>query len=796
VVNQVELAYNEFGQITSDRQSHSGTVSAGTPQVQYGYENGSANTIRQTTLTYPDGRVLTYGYGAGGSTDDNAGRVASITDDDSTQLVAYEYLGLGSFVETQYPQPDVRNTLISIPPANDPDTGDIYSGLDRFSRVKDCRWYNDTTSSDVDRFQYGYDRASNRLWRENVVAASLGKDFDELYSYDGLYRLKDMERGRLNTTHTAITSQTFGECWGLDETGNWDDFRQADTGSTWTLEQTRTASEVNEITGITNSVGAAWSVPVYDPAGNMTTIPKPADPTQSYTATYDAWNRLVRLEEDIPDSSSSSASVTSSASSGTSASSASSGTAGSSSTSGLASSVSSISSPSSVSSGLQPVQENEYDARRFRIVRHDYSDGSLSETRHFFYTSDWRNIEERTGSAPASAPPDRHFVWGQRYIDDLVLRDRSTTGTLNERLYATQDANWNVTAIADTTATIQQRFAYDPYGNTTVLTPAFTTTTDAFDWETTFCGYRFDITTALMPVRHRFYNTALGNWIQRDLLEVPAALYSYTGSRPIGTVDPSGLQELKLPDRDKLLSWDEINPHDRRHVTGWGGYRDSTGIYREGRPTVRGYPVNLVFDGSTLCFVNADSGKCLGCFTARSGQPIKDANGKPVTGTDGMPLFAPATQKSQRQEDSGPIPEGKYWVPTSRSTLGGHWNRRWPDDGPWATADLRKWNDSNAPWKGTIERPYKTGPWGDWKVRLSPQDGTNTFGRNNFNIHGGDPKSGGIWGSIGCIDLLTCDSAFFSDLSQFGYQRLTLVVDYSGKSTRQDCPKPQQCGKQ
>jgi len=66
---------------------------------------------------------------------------------------------------------------------------------------------------------------------------------------------------------------------------------------TWDLDQTRTATKVNEITDITESAGPSWGTPVYNRAGNMTTIPKPADPTQSFTATYDGWNRLVRSEE-------------------------------------------------------------------------------------------------------------------------------------------------------------------------------------------------------------------------------------------------------------------------------------------------------------------------------------------------------------------------------------------------------------------------------------------------------------------------------------------------------------------
>ena len=45
VVNEVQFAYNDFGQITHDYQAHGGTVNTSTtPKVQYGYASGSANT--------------------------------------------------------------------------------------------------------------------------------------------------------------------------------------------------------------------------------------------------------------------------------------------------------------------------------------------------------------------------------------------------------------------------------------------------------------------------------------------------------------------------------------------------------------------------------------------------------------------------------------------------------------------------------------------------------------------------------------------------------------------------------
>ena len=398
IVNEVEFAYNDFGQLTDDYQSHSGAVNTmSTPKVQYGFANGSANTIRPNTLTYPDGRVLTYDYGTTDGIDDASSRIASLVDDDvsSTHLVDYDYLGRGSFVGGDRPEPDVMWTLFGT--TNDPDTGDIYSGLDRFGRVKDNRWYDTGTSADLDRIKYGYDRDGNRTYRENTVADAAGKHFDELYGNDLINRLANMDRGSLNTNKDAVTNLQFAQCWGLDETGNWDNFREDDDGDgTWDLNQDRTANKVNEITDITETAGPSWVTPAYDAAGNMTTIPQPAAPTSSYAATFDAWNRLVKLVD-----------------------------------------------------GANTVTEYEYDGAKRRTIAKNYSGGSLDETRHYFYTepSKWQVIEERVDS---ETDPNRQFVWGIRYIDDCVLRDRDTTGngTLDERLYAMQDANWNVTAFS------------------------------------------------------------------------------------------------------------------------------------------------------------------------------------------------------------------------------------------------------------------------------------------------------------------------------------------------------------
>ena len=165
-----------------------------------------------------------------------------------------------------------------------------------------------------------------------------------MYGYDGLYRLKLVNRGTLNSTQTAIVrgSGAFNQCWTLDATGNWKGFREDDTGSgTWNLVQSRSANTVNEITGITNSVGAAWVNPVYNANGNMTTIPQPVDPANATRARMTPGNRVVKLVD--------------------------------------------------LSSG-QTAQTNAYDGRNYRTIRSNFTAGILSETRHFFYLAGWQLI--------------------------------------------------------------------------------------------------------------------------------------------------------------------------------------------------------------------------------------------------------------------------------------------------------------------------------------------------------------------------------------------------------------------
>jgi hypothetical protein len=399
VVNEVQFAYNDFGELENEYQSHSGAVNTGTtPKVNYAYADGSSNHIRRTKITYPNGRLLHLGYNTGD--DANLGRVSFLSDDSGgspgPHLAEYTYLGLATVAKVDYTEPDLRYD-VAHGSGNDP-----YDGLDRFGRVVDLLWRDYGASTDAERVKHGYDRASDRLWRECPVPAAQmpAVHMDELYTYDGIYQLRTFKRGALNATKDAIVggTLTFAQEWTFDPMGNWTNFKEDAAGDgTFELDQNRTHNKYNEITQIAGSSSHV----AHDRAGNTTTMPKPTDWNAHFDNVYDAWNRLVTVKD-----------------------------------------------------AANKVIDNANDALNRRTLKKVYTAGVLSCMRHYYFSAEWQILEERKDAATLA---DRQFVWGLRYIDDLILRDRDadglpTTGNLGitdsgleERLYCLQDPNWNAT---------------------------------------------------------------------------------------------------------------------------------------------------------------------------------------------------------------------------------------------------------------------------------------------------------------------------------------------------------------
>jgi RHS repeat-associated protein len=473
-VNQVLYEYNTQGQLSNEYSSTTGAVdTSSTPYIGYTYDTTKSGTLytkslRPTSVIYPGGRTINYEYGIADSNDDILNRFTAVKDG-ATTLVQYVDNGVSTPVKVTYPQPNlVLDYTIS-------------SALNRFNQVTDHAWKKDT--ADIVHIKHGYDRVGNRLYREDVAATANNKAFDELYAYDGVNQLVDMQRGTLNSTKTDVTSKGWEENFAFDATGNWNTFKQDTNGNgTWDLNQSRTHNKANEIVTIAGSSNLVAS----DQNGNMTKVPKPETRIANYNLVYDAWNRLVEVRD---------------------------------------------------SDNSTKIAEYSYNGLNHRVVKKTYTSGTLTETRNFYFNRSWQCLEERVGSTV-----EQTYVWGLRYIDDLVCRDKGA-----ERLYSIADTNWNVVALCDTSGTVQERYAYDAFGKRNVFDADFTLkNVSDYNWSRAFTGQVLDVETGLMVYRNRFYHTGLGRFLSRDTLgyddDDDENVYRYAINKPNSFVDPQGDQ--------------------------------------------------------------------------------------------------------------------------------------------------------------------------------------------------------------------------------------------------------------
>src|SRR6266446_4502679 len=135
------------------------------------------------------------------------------------------------------------------------------------------------------------------------------------------------------------------------------------------------------------------------------------------------------------------------------------------------------------------------------------------------------------------------YVWSPVYIDALIKRD-----TPSQRMYAEQDVNFNVTALVDTTGTVQERYIYDPFGAVTILASNWTTRSSSnYGWVYLHQDTRFDTATGLYVRRERDYSPTLGRWMENDPLGFGGGdtnLYRGVGNNPIDLNDPTGLYPI------------------------------------------------------------------------------------------------------------------------------------------------------------------------------------------------------------------------------------------------------------
>ena len=174
---------------------------------------------------------------------------------------------------------------------------------------------------------------------------------------------------------------------------------------------------------------------------------------------------------------------------------------------------------------------------------------------HAYYAG-WRVIEE-TDNAETPRTLSQ-TVFGTRYIDEPVCRDRNTDDDPNcldsggsERYYYHQDINFRVVALSDESGAVVERYEYSAYGEPRVYAGGARESGCLLSGSTVgnphmHQGLRLDDESGLYENRFRMYHARLGRFAQRDPLGYVGGLnlFEYVRGSAINRLDPLGLQSI------------------------------------------------------------------------------------------------------------------------------------------------------------------------------------------------------------------------------------------------------------
>lgn len=134
-------------------------------------------------------------------------------------------------------------------------------------------------------------------------------------------------------------------------------------------------------------------------------------------------------------------------------------------------------------------------------------------------------------------------------------------------------------------------------------------------------------------------------------------------------------------------------------------------------------------------------------------------------------------EDAMKIKEQGPIPIGEYKINKLQKRTNG--SSRELNSKPIPEL-IKLFNNNKEALKG---HDFNSGTlhdllaWGDYRYPIQPLEGTNTFGRGSFYVHGG-----GLPGSIGCIDLTTSMEDFSNFFEEWkrktGNESIRISVKY------------------
>jgi len=150
------------------------------------------------------------------------------------------------------------------------------------------------------------------------------------------------------------------------------------------------------------------------------------------------------------------------------------------------------------------------------------------------YYAGWQVIAEYDGDGNLQ----RKYVYGPG-IDEPI---RMTSGGANYYYHA--DGLGSVTEITDVTGNLVESYRYDVFGTPTMYDhSAIRISQSAIGNRLLFTGRDYDPDTGWYNYRHRYYNPALGRFVQPDPIGINSGdinLYRYCLNNAVNNVDPEG----------------------------------------------------------------------------------------------------------------------------------------------------------------------------------------------------------------------------------------------------------------
>ncbi len=296
-------------------------------------------------------------------------------------------------------EPGITATIVQQPGDAIGDGGDLYVGLDRFGRLIDSRWIATGTGQPSNRVHYAYDRASEKLSANNLVNPA----FSVLYHANGAGEAVAYDNfGRMTATTRGTLSASGSNGATLDTVATPNDptngTNPAYGSQEWSVDQLGNWSSVTSDGTADSRTHNLQNELTSDSAGALgyDNNGNLTSQTGQTANTYDAWNRATSIRG-----------VT-----------------------------------------YHPLRCSgapEFTRTRTADVR---------------FSDDGQRMIQRTRLGPANAlaaNAHEQYVYGQGYVDDVVLRDRAKDDSggdlgiagsgLNERLYYQQDREFNVVAL-------------------------------------------------------------------------------------------------------------------------------------------------------------------------------------------------------------------------------------------------------------------------------------------------------------------------------------------------------------